>query len=55
MCYKPCDNSSGVGTLKDWTTQATGLKAFTTCLITPSLPQVSIPCRTIKSDFSFSI
>jgi hypothetical protein len=42
--------------LKDLTMQPTGLKAFTTCLITPSLPEVS-KClvEQLRVIFHFSI
>ena len=38
-------SSSELGCLKEWTSQPCGLTPERTCLMTPSLPDVSIPCR----------
>src|SRR6185437_8324999 len=45
---KSCPASSSVGTLNEATAQPCGLTDCITCEIVPSLPLVSIPCRTMS-------
>src|SRR5262252_6357709 len=47
---KPCRRSWGVGTLKLVMSTPWGLKLRITCVTVPSLPAVSIPCRTTSSE-----
>ena len=47
---KPCEASSGVGTLKLETLQPCGLKTFITFRMTPSLPEVSMPWSTTSNE-----
>ena len=48
---KSCRSSRAVGVLKEVTSQPCGLMPEKMCRMVPSLPAVSMPCRTIRSAY----